>query len=335
MKNTKREDRCFQFRLLERWLGISNLIKASLVLVITFFLCPNLRGETSVTDHPPVKGLESKAPVFGSTTRESILLRYKLKRDQIMKIVDDTNTDIQMSMGTEKMNMGEHIHIEAKARVTEVDEKGNISMLVKITRLTLKMTGIIEVEFDSEKPENANPHFKAVTAMIGVGIPCKISPVGELLETDLEPLRLAALRANSAALMKAFDESASKMFEGTFIQLSKDPVSAGQIYEAGTIVSGPLKAYVSYKIESVDSDKRKAIMSPIVVLDGVANTIPDPESGATITNQEVSGWLLFDVEKGFVSDGQISARQTGEFVANGQTIRIELKMIMMMAASLN
>jgi TPR repeat protein len=276
---------------------------------------------------------ESRAPVFESTTSEPVLLRYKLRRDQIMKFVVDTNSDIEMRMGAQKLNMGQNMRIEAKARVTEVDDKGNISALVKITRLKMKINGMTEVEFDSDKPDDADPDFKAVTAMIGVGIPCKISPVGEMLETDLEPLRLAVRRVNNAALTKALEDSTSKMFEGTFVQLSRDAIAAGQTYKAGTIVSDKMKMHMSYKIDSVNSDKSMVVMSPVGILDCAADAIQDAE--AKIISQEVSGWLLFDVEKGYISNGQVRSHVVFEFTANGQKIRMDMLTKALSTSNLN
>lgn len=275
----------------------------------------------------------SPAPAFKSTTSEPVLLRYKLKRDQLMKLVIDANTDIQMGIGAQQLNMGQDMRIEAKARVTEVDEKGNISVLVKITRLQMKLSGMAQVEFDSDKPDNPNPDFQAVTAMIGIGIPCKISPVGEMLETDLEPLRLAVRRVNNAALSKALEDSTSKMFEGTFIQLSKNPIATGQTYEAGTIVSDQMKMHASYKIASVDSDRTKVVMAPILVMELAPNAMPG--ATAKITSQEASGWLLFDLEKGYVSEAQMRIHVVSEITANGQKLQMDMTTKVRSTSSLN
>jgi hypothetical protein len=238
-----------------------------------------------------------------------------------------------MAAGAQNLNIGQDLRIEAKARVTEVDEKGNISVLVKITRLKMRISGATQVEFDSDTPDNPNPDFQAVTAMIGIGIPCKISPVGEMLETDLEPLRLAVRRVNNAALTKALEDSTSKMFEGTFIQLSKNPIAAGQTYEAGTIVSDQMKMHASYKIASVDSDRSQVVMAPILVMELAPNAMP--EATAKIASQEASGWLLFDLEKGYVSEAQMRIHVISEITANGQKLQMDMTTKVLSTSSLN
>lgn len=279
------------------------------------------------------QGLGLERPVFPSTTSEPVLLRYRLKRDQVINMADDLNTDIQMGMGPITLNTTQNIRIQAKARITEVDEKGNISALVKVTRLVMKMSGIVNAEFDSDQPNDSNPNLKAVTAMIGVGIPCKISPVGEMLETDLEPLRLAVRRVNNAALQKALEDSTTQMFEGTFIQLSKDPIAAGQTYRAGTILSDKAKMHTSYRIASVNSEKGKVIMEPVVVMEFPADAIPDAE--AKIISQETTGWMLFDREKGYPTEGQMSSHVVVELTANGQKVRLDTKTIGLSRTTVN
>jgi hypothetical protein len=276
---------------------------------------------------------ELKAPVFESTNSEPVLMRYKLQRDQVLSMTVDMNTDIRMRVATQKADIVQNVRITAKARVTEVDGNGNIAVLLKITRMTMKLSGMKEAEFDSDNPDNSNPDLQAVNAMIGVGIPCKISPVGELLETDLEPLRLAVRRLNNATLTKTLEDSASKMFEGTFVQLSKDPIAAGQTYEAGTFVSGGTKMRVSYKITAVSSDKTKALMMPVMNMDVPANSIPGLEM--KISKQENSGWILFDVDKGYVSEGRISGRIVMEASADGRNLLMDMTNKMVFTSNLN
>jgi hypothetical protein len=272
-------------------------------------------------------------PVFASTTPDPVLFRYKLKTDQIMLMAVDMNTDIQMKIGARKMDVTQNIRIEAKARVTEVDEAGTISVLVKITRMTMDMTGGPQpVAYDSDQSENAGPDFEAVSAMIGVGIPCKISPVGEMLETDLEPLRLAVRRVNNAAMKKAIEDSAGKMVEGTFVQLSQEPIAAGQTYQAGTIIADPMKASVSYTIASVSGDKRQALMTPTVAFEFPADSIPGGE--AKLTQQKTDGWILFDLENGYSGAGRVNTHIVLEMTANKQTVVMEMTMKVVSTATL-
>jgi hypothetical protein len=280
--------------------------------------------------HPSVGTAEDKDPVrlenvptFPSTTNDPILLRYKMKAGQVEKIALDMDMNMRMRIAGEDIGMKMTMRMDAKAAVKEVDGEGNISALAKITRMTMKTAGPgMTVEFDSDKPSD-NPDFKAVTAMINIGIPCKISPVGEMLETDLEPLRLAARRAGNAALSKQLEDSTKKMFDGTFIQLSKTPVKAGDTYKAGTIVDDKVKIHTSYKIRSVSGDKTKAVLEPIGKLELAPGAFP-AGADVKIKEQSLTGWMLFDVQKGHMSKADMRMNIVLEINAMGQTGTVEI-----------
>jgi len=262
-----------------------------------------------------------KAPTFASTSKESVLLRYKLKKDQVEKLAMNIDMVMRVRQGGKELKMKMAMQIEAKVRVTAVDDKGNITALVKITRMYTKFTGAKEVEFDSDKP-NDDPNFKGVAAMINVGIPCKMSPVGKMLETDLEPLRLAARRANAAALAKTFEDSTKQMFEGTYVQLSERAVKAGDSYKAGTIVSDKVKIHNSYRIRSVSGDRNRAVLEPVAVLEMAKGAFPRGVD-ARIKSQRLTGWILFDVEKGYASKAEVRLNMVLEISADGQAATME------------
>jgi hypothetical protein len=150
--------------------------------------------------------------------------------------------------------------------------------------------------------------------------------VGKLLETDLEPLRLAVRRADNAALAKALEDSTDKMFEGTFIQLCEEAVKAGDTYKSGTIVEDKTKIHMSYRIHSISGDNNKALLEPVAVLEVAPDAFPGLET--RIKEQKLTGWVLYDVEKGYPSAGEMNMHmivdfsameQTGVFEINGKT----------------
>ncbi len=263
------------------------------------------------------------APTFAATTKEPVLLRYKFKLDQVLKMAMDMDSEVKVMIQGQTIKMGQGMRIEAKIVITEIDPKGNISALTKITRMKMKITGQANVEFDSDKPEDADPAFKPVMAMINVGIPCKVSPVGEILETDLEPLRMAARRAGDAAMLKSIEESTSKMFEGTFIQLSPDPIAAGQTYKSGTVIANEkMKMHTSYKIRSVSADKTKAILDPVVEMELAPDAFPGAD--VKIRSQEISGWQVFDVANGYPGDAVIGGKVIIDISGQGEKGTVEM-----------
>ncbi len=271
-------------------------------------------------------------PTFASTSDEPVLLRYKLKTDQVERVVVDADMDVNVRQGGQELAVKMTMHMEAKARVTDVDAEGNISAVVKITRMTTKVTGPNAVEFDSDKPGD-DPKFQAVTAMIGVGIPCKLTPTGRLLETDLEPLRLAARRAGDAALARSVEDGAKKMFDGTYVQLSEKPVKAGDTYKAGTIDADKYKFHNSYRIRSVSGDRTQVVLEPVTEVEVTAGAFPAGVD-ARIKSQESAGWILFDLQKGHASKADVRLRLVLDVTAGGQTGTVEVTVKTTMTSSL-
>lgn len=293
----------------------SQLVRAFFSACLTLLL--TLVGRAQEKESPDLDSM----PTFEATSSEPVLLRYKLKTGQVMKMDMDTAMDMRIRMGGQEIPMKQNMRIDAKAAVTEVDGEGNISLVAKVSRLRMKIGGLKELEFDTDNAGD-DPNFKAVTAMIGVGIPCKMSPVGKMLETDLEPLRLAVRRAGNAALSKVMEDSTGKMFEGTFVYLSEEPVKAGDTWKSGTIAEDKVKIHMSYKIKAVSGDKTKAVLEPIAVLEAGPDAFPGVD--AKIKSQKLTGWLLYDLVNGYPCKGEVRMNMVLELSAMGQTGTVEI-----------
>jgi hypothetical protein len=289
-----------------------------------------LRPAGAAEERDPIR--LDNVPAFADTSDEPVLLRFKRKAGQVEKMAMDFDVDVQARQGSEEAKLKMTMRIEAKAAITDVDDEGNISAVVKITRLHMKLSGQKDVEFDSDKPTD-DPAFKGVTAMIGVGIPIKMSSVGKMLETDLEPLRLAARRANNAALAKSFEDSTKQMFEGTYIQLSEKGVKAGDTYKAGTIVDDKMKIHNSYKIRSVSADKTQALLEPVSVLE-VAPDAFGADMKAKLKSQRVAGWILFDLQNGYISKADIGIHVLVDLNSKGETATMEMTTKVKLTSSL-
>jgi hypothetical protein len=94
-----------------------------------------------------------------------------------------------------------------------------------------------------------------------------------------------------------------------------------------------MKMHASYKIASVDSDRSQVVMAPILVMELAPNAMP--EATAKIASQEASGWLLFDLEKGYVSEAQMRIHVISEITANGQKLQMDMTTKVLSTSSLN
>lgn len=298
------------------------ILVAGLFLILSSSI-PTIAQEEAKKDAAEEFFKFDNKPALNGTSADPITLRYRLKAEQVVKCHMQTDTDIAISQGGIKLNIKQSMQFDAKMAVTDVDGEGNISSVVKITRFQMAMSGMNDMEFDSDKPDEMDENFKPLMAMINVGIPCKMSPIGKMLETDLEPMRLAMRRAGDAAMEKVIEESAAQMFDGTFVELSEQPIKAGETYKAGTIVQDKTKIHVAYKIGAVAGDKKTTILEPEGKMEFAADAFPGIEM--KIKKERVGGWIHFDLEQGFARSAEVRAYILMDITADGESGTAEIK----------
>lgn len=271
-------------------------------------------------------------PKFASTSDEAVLLRYKYKAGDVEKIALDIDMDMTVRLGKTTLPMKMNMHIDAKSVTTAVASNGDFSAIVKITRMRMTTTsGANNVEFDTDKPSD-DPSFKGISAMINVGIPCKMSPVGKMLETDMEPIRQAVRKVGNDALVKSLEDSTNQMFGGAYVQLSEDPVKAGDTFQAGTVLSGKAKVHNSYKVLSVSGDKSEAILQTVPVIELAPDAFPKGME-AKLTSQKVNGWMLFDVANGHAAKADIRMHMKMDLKTSGEQGDIDMTVRSKMTAT--
>ncbi len=255
-------------------------------------------------------------PKFDSTSNEQVLLRYKFKTGQSVKMNMDMLMDNEIQAGGQNARMGITITMEAGYTVKSVDANGDAWAVLTITRMTMKAAGPNVISFDSDKDaDNSDPNLQALKVMLNTPIPVKVSAIGKLLDVDRDPMREAVRRAGAAAKLLDFEKTADEAIKGSFIQLSQEPVKAGDTYDAGTIVKktegfGEMTFNVRYKVLSISGDKKQALLQPIGEV-----TLRNQSEGPVKVEMnygKVTGWILFDVEKGDImqSSGLSSAEMT-------------------------
>jgi hypothetical protein len=268
-------------------------------------------------------GLEN-VPKFETTSTEPVLLRNKLKVGQVEKAVIDLALDMRIRQGDKEQKLDMSMHMAGSFTVKAVDDEGVMSGVVRFTRLKMKMSGLADVEFDSDKPGQDRPELEAIREMLKADIPCKVTPEGKFLEADIEVFRLAARKLGNPALSQSLEDSTKKMFEGTFIQLSVTPVKAGDTYKAGTLSEGKVKVDMSYKVRAVSGDRTKAILEPRGEMKLEEGAFP-PSMDVKIKDQRLGGWALFDVQNGHLIKGEVHLHATLEMSSRGQTGTMEMK----------
>lgn len=255
-------------------------------------------------------------PQFSSTSGEKVLFRYKFTADQkvTVKMSMDTFMKTVSEMGA--MEMPFTMTFEAYYTVKKVNAKENAEATLVISRMTMEAEGPIDISYDSADPETASdPQFEGANLMINVPIPIVISPRGELLNLDANPLLEAAKKMGTQVDPENFKQQIKELTESSFVQLSPDPLKAGDIYDAGTISSSfgqmsSMEAEIKYQVIAVSGDKKQAILKPMVIF-----SFP----GMTLKQSDFKGWILFDLKKGNIVESYGKQLLEIETVEAGKT----------------
>jgi hypothetical protein len=202
--------------------------------------------------------------------------------------------------------------------VKEVLPNGNAVVELYFTRVSLSLqdpsTGK-NTAMDSNNPEDLKKEdFMKFRYMLNVPILAKITPRGELLETDTNPLSKALKDAGEIALLGEITKQFNEAMHDSFIQLPNESVKVGDVWEAGVLAQsnpllGNLNAKIKYKIVAVSGDNKQAILEPLVEF-----SMDKGKTGPlmALKRSSMKGWILFDVEKGNIvkSYGDVSIEFT-------------------------
>ncbi|MBN1797924.1 MAG: hypothetical protein JW822_05085 [Spirochaetales bacterium] len=264
------------------------------------------------------------SPRFSSTSGDKVLFRYKFTAGQ--KVTIEMSMDMYIKTVSEmgEMEMPFTMTFEAYYTVNKVTGEGNARAVLIISRMTMKAEGLLDIYYDSADPETAsNPQFQQANLMINVPIPIEISPLGELVDFDTNPLIEAAKKLGTQMDPESIEQQLQELTKSSFVQLSPNPLKAGDIYDAGTISSSfgqmsSMEAIVKYQVIAISGDKKQAILKPVV-------TFSFP--GVTLKRSDFQGWILFDLEKGNIVESYGKQLLEIETVEGGKTSSVLMDMI--------
>lgn len=272
-------------------------------------------------------------PVFPEPGQGPVVLRYKFAKGDRFALELQTQTRTSIEMGPIKVDVPMTMGFEADVVTDATEAGGNAWMTMTITRVTLTSAppGQPGISFDShETPAPNDPTLKPLAAMVGAASKVVVTPLGEVLEMSSPALdKILSDIAAAAPGAQGFQESMAQLSRGTFIQLSKQPVSAGDVYDAGHIDTalpglGTMRNGVKYRIASVSSDCSSALLEPILSLSFLPSPGLPVKVTANVKNSE--GWLLFDVEKGNVTRSAVRLAYSVEIKDGQQTMLISTQL---------
>jgi hypothetical protein len=192
-------------------------------------------------------------------------------------------------------------------RVISVDENGIalIEPVVDRTRMTAKMHGKEQVEFDSDKGSTPDPGFQAIRDAIGRTVArFQVAPTGKLLKAVIvdtsapKALRDAAekldIRFQYLGLMPTTSVSVGDKWREDYSVVLinnglKEPWPMRRVYELTSVVDG----IATIKFKTI-------IMKPV----------DEPELKKQVIQQTPAGTIEFDIEQGLVRSYASTINQT-------------------------
>lgn len=268
-------------------------------------LCVLTVSVFSAADSPEMNFQLPPRPEVAETTRDEVLLRYRLKPQSSFGLSMKVNMRIEMDMNGQKIPVPMTMEMYGNVQVDSVDSDGVFSVVVKFTRMKMEVTGPGSASYDSEGDQkDTPPQFQPLNACIDVPVTAKVTPLGEVLEMDDHVLVDALSRMEDAAMMTQIQDMFKKSMESSFVQLSEAPVKEGVEYDAGDLSMplpevGELHQKIGYKILWVSGDRKQVLLQPRIEM------ALKPSPGSSMTAElsrpcKTDGWLLFDTEEGNV-----------------------------------
>jgi hypothetical protein len=264
------------------------------------------------------------APVFSTSSLGPVTLRYKFTPGMTTSLRMDLKLRIQMANLKEtSIRFG----MSAQYTVDSVDAAGRATATMVISELRGGGSTPNGTLIGTTGSSSVLPDLLPLSAMSGIPMKIKISPRGELLDYDVQPLLDAVRRAGYAEMLQASDQKIKDLLRSTFVQLPGGAVNLHDRYQAGSIEQeleggmGSMSARVWYDIASISGDLRKVVMCP-----GAKYTIKSSTvSQIDVQRSQVRGWILFNVARGNIdqSKGEQEIKFTVRTGDQSMTVRVQ------------
>lgn len=266
-------------------------------------------------------------PEFEAVSADPVLLRYQFEVGQQWAMDFDLEMEIAVEAGSEELTITMEMEMDGLYVVQAVDPDGNATIETSFTRVTMEMSGLQDFRFDSENPSAGSREFQPLGGIIDVPFSGQISSVGEILNTDLSPLYDAL---GSLGDVGNFGQSTDQFLQSSFVQLPEEAVSSGNTYEAGSLQMmtqgiGNMEYEASYEVTSVSADQSQVLLRPMANID-----FDFAELGFDLDLEEtvLDGWLLFDAEKGNLTESIVGLSMTMSGQEGGEDISMQILMTM-------
>jgi hypothetical protein len=256
-------------------------------------------------DRPPLIELPQPPTLEGSSA-DPVLLRYKFTVGD--RSVWTSTVDVEMRIDAEDDSAAGTIDMELGGTyvVQAVDSTGAGTIELVMDRMAMFVDmGGATMSYDSDDPSSGSPELVVLNELVNRAFSLIISPLGEVDSADM-PVAIDAFAGR-------------QLVNNAFVALSEGPIAVGERFRSGSFnmpsAQGNVEVPAVYEVTSISGDGSELLLSPNLDLTTAFTAVP----GMSVRSSSVEGWLLFDVEGGYISNSAIGLSIDFAVEADGES----------------
>ena len=267
------------------------------------------------------------------------------KGSSVWLVQDDKRSQTFEAMGQE-MESSQHIVRTVHLTVTDVDDKGNLAVTVKVVRVhgSLANPSMDEIEFDSLKPADSvedDPTGGMMKSMVenlqagaGKSFTAKVSPHGRMLEL----VDAKEMMQKSASGQGVEEGQLRQIIEIAFGRLSDKPVAVGGKWtheDKGQSGRLPVTQKIEMTLAKAEADSFEITATGTVekpaapAAEGAEEENPMAAAARSmkISNGKVTARQKVSRQDGFVVEGTMDVSMDAEMSMGGMAIPMTIKTV--------
>ncbi|MHC4607006.1 MAG: DUF6263 family protein [Planctomycetota bacterium] len=278
------------------------------------------------------------ATVTAAQEEDKVTLEWKLKKGDVLHL--EIRQLAKTSVGG--MENNQDVCYKQKQEVLEVDDDGVITVKSTYEAVSLKMTGLLESEYDSEKDEEPpDDLFSALlSGFVGKSFTMKMTPRGEVKEVKgmeeivnevfegLEDTEGGDMFSGMTEMIKETfsDDKVKEMIQHSYALFPDTPVAEGDTWETEGSISlsmlGDLKLKNECTLKEIREEEKEAVIEQKSTAEFEPNE--DNPTGGMIEFVEAKGGssIVWSIDRGRMESVETKMRMIMD--AAGQ----EMEMVM-------
>jgi hypothetical protein len=253
----------------------------------------------------PVFGINQQ-PHFQTSSQDPVLLRYNFSEGQVFDMKLDVKISMEIAIGGKSLPTQTVMPTASQCTIQSIgNDKITAEIQAERFSMTLDGPGNMHIVLDSNTKDS--PFFSELNKAFQTPYQVTFTSRGELLELEARDFTAALKKVVSPALLQQFRKMVEQTVKSAFVQLPEAPVKAGDVYRAGTVPvlsfeDTMTEADVYYEVLAVSGDKKKVLLRPVTESSVQPSNDPSKNQKAKLLDGAIEGWILFDREKGNISE---------------------------------